>query len=399
MVCFQFIIIAIISLLQCRVACFSTIALNRGYLSIQAQPLSREKKTNNRLYVTDKPFLEIHHPETNATVVLVGCLHGSSSSAKDVEQVLNAEPTDVVVLELCPTRFKDLMKYMAKKNLKEENSEEQSMIGEDYLRMVSKTIEAKGISTGVAAAVLGGASGLSSALSGFETGLEFITAIDYVERCRVENNDDFNGQNNVRNCDIILGDRLVDETLKRVGSLPTVSLEMWKNFLEQGWNWDIAYEKDASVLSNAVTGDRHLKTKGLQIDMGNFLFRNKEVLIDLLRLTLPTMAMIQMVVILFNYEEILVALPTTASLTEINWYSIAIDLVMETLTSALIILAGYVSLLLPSVRVILSERDCQLTEAINAACQIAVEKKHDQPRVVAVLGLLHVNGVAKRLLV
>ena len=58
--------------------------------------------------------------------------------------------------------------------------------------------------------------------------------------------------------------------------------------------------------------------------------------------------------------------------------------------------------LLPAARVILAERDDILTNGIQAACRLAAAK-HEKDgkrrgRVVAVLGLLHVNGVAKRML-
>eukprot|EP00978_Attheya_sp_CCMP212_P007677 scaffold17821_cov35-Attheya_sp.AAC.1 len=86
------------------------------------------------------PALEFVHGPTNVTVILLGCLHGSSSSALDVERVMmrpadsefesgsmphqnqnhphpHPQPqhnntTDVLVLELCAARFADLQRYM-----------------------------------------------------------------------------------------------------------------------------------------------------------------------------------------------------------------------------------------------------------------------------------------------
>jgi hypothetical protein len=374
---------------------------------------------------TTKSYLEIIDPRTNATVVLVGCLHGASSSAKDVEIVLNEKPTDVVVLELCPTRYKDLMKYVlaVRSNSNDDNNGD---LGADYIRMVSNTIETKGISTGIAAAILGGASGLSTALSGFEAGLEFITAIDYVQKCsdmatstntgsNISSNENGNKvktttkdqENKFRSCDIILGDQIVDETLKRVGSIPTVSINMWKTFCNSSWNWDQTYGKDAMVLSNAVLGDRELKKMELQIDMKSVLLRNKDVVIDLLRLTLPSFLLLQFAIILssastggdsLSLGSMIVDLSPTMSQTD--WVGLATDFGVDLLTSALILLVGYISLALPAVKVVLSERDVQLVDAINAACDVASEKQNMEgfsspPRVVAVLGLLHVNGIAK----
>jgi hypothetical protein len=61
---------------------------------------------------------------------------------------------------------------------------------------------------------------------------------------------------------------------------------------------------------------------------------------------------------------------------------------------------GYITVALPAARVVLRERDERLTAGIKQACRLAVQEnsKNSTPKVVAVLGLLHVNGVAQRLL-
>lgn len=70
-----------------------------------------------------------------------------------------------------------------------------------------------------------------------------------------------------------------------------------------------------------------------------------------------------------------------------------------------ILAIGYISVALPAARVVLRERDEQLTAGIQQACRLAVQQqqngsknKTSVPKVVAVLGLLHVNGVAQRIL-
>lgn len=68
-----------------------------------------------------------------------------------------------------------------------------------------------------------------------------------------------------------------------------------------------------------------------------------------------------------------------------------------------ILAIGYISVALPAARVVLRERDDQLTAGIQQACRLAVGGKgsgnnNSTPKVVAVLGLLHVNGVAQRIL-
>lgn len=390
-----------------------------------------------------RPYLELIHPQTNTTIILLGCLHGASSSANDVSNILNASPTDVIVLELCPTRYKDIVKLMTIKEkgrlidedmitsrTMDDMNNENNPSG-DYINMVSKTIQYKGISTGIAAAVLGVASGLSSIFSGFEAGLEFITAIQYVQKNnnkQYPNNDDDNNSEMKMtypqpktSCDIILGDQIVDETLKRVGSLPTISSNMWKEFIQQKFNWSETYGKDSVILSDAIVGDEILKQKGLQIELSRVLFRNKDVMIDLFRLLLPTFLFIQIVAIITmlvndssTIENTIVDL--APMLTMSDWIHLIYDIGMEIIMSVLIVFVGYIILALPSVRIILSERDGQLTNAIHAACRVAKEKRNksrsthssrnidststeSNARVVAILGLLHVNGVAKRLLI
>jgi len=338
---------------------------------------------------TSNSYITLTHPRTNTELILIGCLHGSSSSAKDVSQILHAKPTDVVVLELCPTRYKDLMKEM----IRRKSSEAQSR--GSYIKMVAKTIEARGWSTGLAAAVLGGASGLSTSLSGFQPGFEFITAIEYVESQGSE-------------CDVILADRMVDETLRRVGGLPSVSLDLFLNFIDSGLDWEQNYGKEAKVLKSAVSGNGEF-----EVDMAKALFRRTDVIIDLARLTLPTFIFIEAAnvmlgSILHSLDPIApesismgsLMVDLASSMTLEDWNSFAGDVVFEVVSSALVLFLGFMFVALPTSKVILSERDDQLTKGIEDACRFAAEKNTNGEggRVVCVLGLLHVNGVARQIL-
>ena len=376
-----------------------------------------------------RPYVELIHKETNTTIVLLGCLHGSPSSSNDVKSILNRQPTDVVILELCPTRYKDLIKYCmsSKKKLNESNDPRG---GNEFIQMVSKTIQTRGISTGVAAGILGGASSISSSLSGFETGLEFLTAIDYVQAKKTQKGTATATTSAMSsNCDIILGDRFVDETLKGVGSIPSLSFNMWNDFIQQKCNWDRTYGVDANVISTAIFGDERLKQTGKQIDMRKVLTRNEDVKNDLVRLILPTFVLTQSAVLLFNgslfalvdimdssssslssISDLGMHLDVYFLMTETDLRNLFVELLIEVVTSSIILLVGYVTLALPAVRVILTERDVQLTEAVVSACKVATEKHYCNEdneddrstkrtrRVVAILGLLHVNGIAKKLI-
>jgi len=367
---------------------------------------------------SSKSYLTFNHTQTNTEVTLIGCLHGSSSSAKDVSDVLRQSPTDVVVLELCPTRYKDLMRDMHRRRECESDNGSNAMRNNgDYFGMVKKTIEARGISTGIAAAVLGGASGISNTLSGFEPGLEFITAMAYVDSC--SNSSDGDAQlNAVRvasgGCDVILADRTVDETLRRVGALPSVSLQMLQEYSDSGLNWNKAYGIDADVLANALSGKGNE-----QLDMGKALFRNKDMMTDLARITLPSFAFVTVANNMLwnmlnvmadtpafasddNYASIMMDLSATMSFRD--WGLLATDVSMEFISSAFLLFLGYVLVALPTARLILTERDDQLAKGIEDACKVAAgkyssnESSNNGGRVVAILGFLHVNGVAKKMI-
>mmetsp|Transcript_7986 Transcript_7986/g.10148 ORF Transcript_7986/g.10148 Transcript_7986/m.10148 type:complete len:504 (-) Transcript_7986:102-1613(-) len=432
----------------------SRVVKKRVLYSLQQQEQQEQQKdtkaassitaTTVDIAETTKSYLEFIDPKTNATIVLVGCLHGSSSSAKDVQSMLCGDKssyTDAVVLELCPPRFKDLQKYRMKKQEMEEQQEQQKLNGNDFLSMVSNKIETRGLATGIAAAILGGVSILSTAMSGFEAGLEFSTAIDYVQSISSRSSENIKSQDKStqdekekkqqrhqnNSCDIILADQLVDETLKRVGSLPSESIQMFQSFCQKGWK--NTYNKEATILSDAILGDETLLKNGLQLNIGNVLVRNKEVISELLRLTIPSLIVLEILTsLIFTFDPWMLLLKSplilpgssenidagtalidlSSTMTENDWMQLGSEFIMEILTSGLLLLSGYITIALPAAKLILGERDDKLANGISVACKVASEKyKSDDgedaastknARVVAVLGLLHVNGVAKKLL-
>lgn len=342
---------------------------------------------------TSRPFVTFYHPVTHTKVTLIGCLHGSASSAKDVSDILYQEPTDVVVLELCPTRYKDLRREFTQRR----NDRENRITG-GYLTMIQKTIEARGLSTGLAAAVLGGVSSLSYFLSGFQPGYEFLTAMEYVDSRQ-------------HKCDVVLADQLVDETLRQVGALPTVSIEMLETFVRSGFDWEKTYGLEMEILWNALSGQGDL-----QVDLKRTLFRNTDVIIDVTRLTLPTILFVQVanfflgmifqgwIYPTMNDQKSIIEWVTwlfdlSSMANWSDWSTLLGGIALEWIPSAMALYLGFLLVALPTSKIILSERDEQLARGIDVACQIAAEKNdHDRGRVVAVLGLLHVNGVARRIL-
>jgi len=342
---------------------------------VQAQP-----NTNN--------YVQFKYSQ-NTTVILLGCIHGSTSSANDVREVLDGTTTNVVVLELCPGRYRNLQRSRQR-----EKPTTAADTGRGFVTMITKNIQARGLATGIASAILTGASNLQSSLSGFEPGLEFTTAMDYVS-------------NNNNKCDVILADQTVEETFQRVGSLPLTSWLLWKEFWKNGeWNWNDTYGTLTEKLSSAIWGDQdwmRLKQQqnkdesiNLQIDIGKSFYRNKQVILDLLRLTVPFFLLVESTSAVLNASmAYLLMLDNTISVAE---ELSAFDLSMQIITSAVFVFLGYLAVLLPMVQLILSERDNQLARGVDAACKIAAEKDKNGGRVVAVMGLLHLNGVAKELL-
>mmetsp|Transcript_6806 Transcript_6806/g.12809 ORF Transcript_6806/g.12809 Transcript_6806/m.12809 type:complete len:429 (+) Transcript_6806:44-1330(+) len=362
----------------------------------ESSGVTSSSSSSNTAGTISRPFVTFYHPVTNTEVTLIGCLHGSTSSAKDVSNILQQKSTDVVVLELCPTRYKDLMKEVVRTRTSEKK------ITSGYLQMIQKTIQSRGVSTGLAAAVLGGVSSLSYLFSGFQPGYEFLTAMEYVESRQ-------------DSCDVVLADRFVDETLRRVGALPSVSLELWNEFIDSGMDWEGTYGQEMQSLFSAISGKGNL-----QVDMKRTLFRNIDVIKDLARLMLPTLLFVEVgnislglllfqssvsPTVDFEWTDFML-LSSSWSLSDSifsvsDWSILAREILLEVISSGFFLLLGFLFVALPISRVILTERDEQLARGIDVACNIASRRNNDNQggRVVAVLGMLHVNGVANRILV
>jgi pheromone shutdown protein TraB len=335
-----------------------------------------------------KSSVTVIDPVTDCEVVLLGCFHGAPSSSADVEACLvdtdahhQPNPTDVIVLELCATRFTDLRRNVLAVD------EKNNAVPTDsaswwtwFVGMVRQTGKTRGWSTGLAAAILGVVSGMQTALSGLEPGLEFATAFRIAAK---------------REVDIVLADQPVEETLTRIGNLPRGSLELWKDWWHNGW--ENSFGPEASSLVTALAGDTSNAVP--QVTLWGFLTRSEAALRDLARLIIPPFVVLQsMVLVIDQAAESL--FPGNLELTTVPETD-SLATVLVVLSANVISLAlGYVAVALPAAKVILRERDDTLTVGIREACRVAqasAAAENRRGRVVAVLGLLHVNGVAQRL--
>ena len=342
--------------------------------------------------------LELIEPETGCEVVLLGCFHGSKSSALDVTTCMNASgdtTTQVVVLELCASRFADMRRDMQREA--DSPAAPRPWIFR-FGSMISKTVKHRGLSTGLAAALLGGVSGMQTTLSGLEPGLEFRTAVEQVQKAQ-----------NGNQCDIVLADQNVDEILEKVGQLFSISIEMWKTCFQKGW--DESFGREARALARAVGGNTDVCSSGSATDtpavaslnLWNFCTRSPDAIRDMLRLLLPPAIMLQVIATSVDkgvewmqaqQTEAFDALASSATEPTLEG-TIAVLVV-----NWMILAFGYLSVALPASRVILRERDDTLTQGIREACRVAANNAagtNSRGRVVAVLGLLHVNGIAERL--
>jgi pheromone shutdown protein TraB len=343
-------------------------------------------------------WVEFKDPETGCQVVLLGCLHGSQSSSADVEHLFPG--TDVLVLELCEARFTDLRKNVLKElaaatttpssstSSTEHSKQPANMEWSQYVRMVSIMSERGGWSTGLAAAVLGGMSGWQAALTGMTPGLEFRTGL----RLALTNSNDSDAQHVVP-CDVILADQDVSETLRRIGQLPQVSWNMLQDWIQSG-SWQQTMEPEARSLHTAIFGNERLRP--FQLRIMEVLVRNRAVIQDILRVSAPSIILGYLTLTLL--ANIVPTSPAEAS-DSLSLVSSGTNMMAEALANLALLILGYVTVLLPATRVILSERDDQLYKGIKAACRVASTKRgHGNGRVLSVVGLLHVNGIAERLL-
>ena len=367
---------------------------------------------------TERSCIELTDPETGCQVVLVGCFHGSPSSAQDVQREC-LPSTDAIVLELCASRFAGLRKstsYNAFQLNEQQQQPPRIRIQPprviQFFQNVGNTIQTKGLSTGVASGILGGVSGLQTALSGFTPGLEFTTALEFTQQPSSQQ------QQQQQECDIILADQLVDETIEKVGKLPRVIRSMMEDIISgasSSWE-ETQWSKMAAALRTALAGDPTLGPD-YQVNVGQVMTRNAAVIQELSRLMIPPVLLTQLSLTLVNdvllpiepaiaetnpVSSSLLWNPTTFSLNSFDPAAFVLDALPHVVILSFMLTLAYSFLAVPVTQVILYERDNQLTRGIQSACRLAASKHSgdsDRPgRVVAVLGLLHINGVAQRLL-
>jgi len=120
-----------------------------------------------------EPIVTLIDPHTNVTVIILGCLHGSPSSTVELENILTQNRPAALVLELCTTRYLNLVKQRQSWN--------SNKIAPDIKQQKEYSLTIAG-GNSRASIALGIASEFQNRLNGFEPGLEFVCTL---HRCIV----------------------------------------------------------------------------------------------------------------------------------------------------------------------------------------------------------------------
>lgn len=376
--------------------------------------------------------IELVEPETNCTVRIIGVFHGSQSSSKDVMQCISSS-TDIVVLELCSDRYRDLIVKKSPDTLQNKrpsgsgrgeliSDEEESEVGEtstksftshissrswfeQYIRVVRDTIDRQGWRTGMVVAIFGLVNGFQEHILQLQPGLEFVTASEISSNFSIP---------------IILADQDVAVTLQRIGQIPHITYELWHNFIqERSWGTTfgpLAYAFSLAIFGDWIDNDDNQNPKLLSLPQ--FLLRSIDAIQDLLRFLGLPLFMIQALNTMLSIQDSQSAMNTAVAELSVQQD----DVFITASINMLVILLFYLCVALPATQVILIERDDVLATGIRTACRLANGKynfgrsneriasnsilvrkseenfvTHQNAEVVVVLGLLHVNGVALRL--
>eukprot|EP00903_Cladosiphon_okamuranus_P011281 g10637.t2 len=171
--------------------------------------------------------LVLRDEATGCDIYLVGCLHGSHSSGRDVQDVLEEVRPGAVVLELCESRHKALRQELEKKakgGAPLEGKERWVSVFRSWVKGVQKTSKKAGVLQGVLAGLLS-APYLVQRLGDFDPGLEFKTAMVYADASKLSSRPATAAAAAMApgpgECAIVLGDRDVQETLRRLGGALT----------------------------------------------------------------------------------------------------------------------------------------------------------------------------------
>jgi len=302
----------------------------------------------------------VKNPHTQQKIYLIGCLHGAPSSKEDVAAIITSTKPAAVVLELCKSRFKALSAEIAA----EEANQAPKGIGYFMNRWASGVVVTYKQSGMLDAFISGFLSSayLMQKISKFDPGSEFKEAIK---------------MSAVQNYEVVLGDQDVQKTLKKFGSgfrLENLKSMTLKSLLE-----------DLAFFSEAVSGPP-CRTWPESLNVFEVIFLQPRLLKDLILLLAPiTVAVYALTDGLgFVFDEAVGLHKEVIDATT----SVIVDVFTDSVN---VIMLGFSAVFTSKFfRSIIAERNECLAESI-----FETSKNTPNENVVAVVGLLHCNGVAE----
>ncbi|CBJ28745.1 conserved unknown protein [Ectocarpus siliculosus] len=406
--------------------------------------------------------LVLRDEATGCDIYLVGCLHGSHASGRDVQDVLEKVRPGAVVLELCESRHKALRRDLekrAKGDAPLEGKERWASAFSSWAKGVKKTSAKSGLVQGILSGLLS-APYVVQRLGDFDPGLEFKTAMVYADPsvrpgystgvARGMVSPAAGGGAGPGECSVVLGDRDVQETLRRLGGALTAltgrgeggdekhgvgrgdgapegaspgaggggvsvgTLDAAETEATSGWNWG-TLASDARIVRVAVVGPSGRQWPD-SLNVLDTVWRERQALgMLLLPLLLP------MMVVSETLQRSIGGVATatvaasgsgggalrgfgafggvggvnSAGSAGVGGGVAAVDVDLgrllegtsDVLDTLLVVLSVWY--MLRFFRLVIKERDDVLADNVMKAC-----RDHPGRPVVAVLGLLHCNGVA-----
>eukprot|EP00752_Nemacystus_decipiens_P015680 g13994.t1 len=206
--------------------------LGRGTERHGGGPAAPRPTSSPRLQNIPPTSLVLRDEATGCDIYLVGCLHGSHASGRDVQDVLEEVRPGAVVLELCESRHKALRQDLEKKAKGDaplEGRERWISVFRSWGKGVRNTSKKAGVLQGLLAGLLS-APYLVQRLGDFDPGLEFKTAMAYADASKLASRPSTATAAAAAaaaaavgpwECAVVLGDRDVQETLRRLGGALT----------------------------------------------------------------------------------------------------------------------------------------------------------------------------------
>jgi hypothetical protein len=320
--------------------------------------------------------------ETGATVLLVGCVHGSQKSAQDVADVMKAAGghPDALVLELCPQRLTWLMKSIREEDNEASRSASDLGATAAFKGMSSRwpslrklMVKFGGVGPALVAYALSAVYNIQR-LTGTDPGVEFKTALRSI--CL---------KDSTGSCLLVCGDAPATDTIRSLFAafLPQRALLSLPSAL-----WSTAETLVAS-------------TKG-GVNIPFVLFEGAGArLRELGRVFIPISGIFYLIGLVgasgaAQLHEGLVV--TGAAAGRHAWSDILSSLLalLGTSLQVYLFIASFAF-----IQVLISERDAVLAKSIQkAASELANIRNTSTGRasvIVAVVGLMHVNGVLRHL--